>query len=247
MYKINDFSGKAEIYSKNRPSYPDELFHFLSHHIIEGSLVADIGAGTGIFSKLLLENGYSVIAVEPNEEMGKIAIEILDPFPLFQFVFGTAENTGIKEHSIDLVTAAQAFHWFDSKAFKKECQRVLKKGGKVALIWNKRDESNPFIQAYEEINKKLCSSFKGFSSGIKTKEIQCFFKDENCEIFTFSNINKIDEKGFIGRALSSSYAPQKEDDNYNIYQSKLRELFKKFEKDGFVEFPIITALYFGEV
>ena len=84
----------------------------------------------------MLERGWTVYGVEPNDDMRKEAEKRLSAFPRFHSVAGTAERTGLPGASVDLVTAAQSFHWFDAAAFKRECRRILSGGGKVALIWN---------------------------------------------------------------------------------------------------------------
>ena len=98
--------------------------------------------------------------------MRKMAEHSLKRYPHFQSIKATAENTTLKENSVDLVTVAQAFHWFDKEAFKIECQRILKQKANVALVWNSRDVTSPLIQENAEICQKTCPTFKGFSGGI---------------------------------------------------------------------------------
>ena len=241
------FMGKAEGYAAHRPSYPKELLDFFETIFPKNIEIADIGAGTGIFSKALLEKDYSVTCVEPNEEMGAIAQKLLAVFPKFELINATAEETGILDHSINLITVAQAFHWFDASLFKKECQRILAEDGKVALIWNYRDESTALIKDYEKINKELCLSFKGFSEGINHEKITSFFKEDEYQILTFSNANQLTKEGFIGRALSSSYAPKATDYNYIKYQEAISELFDKYQIEGIINYPNITRLYLGNI
>ena len=247
MGKETIFAGKAEGYAAHRPSYPKELFDFLESVFPKPIEIADIGAGTGIFSKVLLEKNYSVTCVEPNEEMGAIAQKLLAVFPKFELITATAEETGILDHSINLVTVAQAFHWFDVELFKKECQRILTKNGKVALIWNYRDESTELIKDYEKVNRELCLSFKGFSEGIDREKIISFFKKGEYQTLTFSNADQLTKEGFIGRALSSSYAPKATDYNYIKYKESISELFDKYQTEGIINYPNITMLYLGNV
>ena len=116
------------MYAKYRPSYPNEYIDYLlpANQVKGNRIVADIGSGTGIFSRQLLESGLHVIGVEPNDDMRKMAEQSLKLYSRFQSIKATAENTTLKENSVDLVTVAQAFHWFDKEAFKIECQRILK-------------------------------------------------------------------------------------------------------------------------
>lgn len=119
------FSGKAEIYDKYRPTYPTALINVLYNEIHgdENSRVADIGAGTGIFTKALLGKFRNVTAVEPNGDMYSVLRANL---PDITAVQNSAENTGLPQSSFDLITTAQAFHWFDKDMFRNECKRILK-------------------------------------------------------------------------------------------------------------------------
>ena len=121
------FTGKADVYKKFRPSYPKELIDYLYSQVgfSQDSVIADIGSGTGIFSRLLLECGSQVYCVEPNDDMRQTAEKDLAGFRNFISVNAAAENTGLQEKSVHFVTAAQAFHWFDRQAYKLECQRIL--------------------------------------------------------------------------------------------------------------------------
>ena len=116
------FTERVDTYVKYRPSYPREAIDYLYQAVglEQGSTVADIGAGTGIFTKLLLERGSSVIAVEPNDGMRSAAVEMLAQEPRFLAVAGSAEETTLTEQSIDYIVCAQAFHWFDRAAARSE-------------------------------------------------------------------------------------------------------------------------------
>ncbi|MDD1370054.1 class I SAM-dependent methyltransferase, partial [Bacillus sp. MHSD17] len=181
MKTTENFTDKADIYAKYRPSYPNEYIEYLlsANELNENQIVADIGSGTGIFSRQLLESGLHVIGVEPNDDMRKMAEQSLKRYPRFQSIKATAEHTTLKENSVDLVTVAQAFHWFDKEAFKIECQRILKQKANVALVWNSRDVTSPIIKENADICEKTCPNFKGFSGGIEeTPEMfNSFFKD----------------------------------------------------------------------
>lgn len=169
MRTTENFNDKADIYAKYRPDYPNAYIDYLfsANQLKEDRIVADIGSGTGIFSHQLLERGLKVIGVEPNDDMRKMAEQSLKLYARFQSIKATAENTTLKEHSVDLVTVAQAFHWFDKAAFKMECQRILKQKENVALVWNSRDLTSSIMKENAEICQKTCPTFKGFSDGIE--------------------------------------------------------------------------------
>lgn len=128
MDYTNRFDGKGEIYAKARAKYAAVLFDFLKNDLkaVADSIFADIGSGTGIFTEQLLNCGYKVFAIEPNGDMRKKAEEKLSDNKGFVSVNGSDSDMKISDKSVDFITAAQAFHWFDSEAFKKECRRVLK-------------------------------------------------------------------------------------------------------------------------
>ena len=107
------FSDRAENYAKYRPGYPDEMLQYFRDLVTPPATVADIGSGTGILTRQLLNSGYELYAVEPNEAMRREAERTLSGHPGFRSMDGTAEATTLADRSVDLITCAQAFHWFD--------------------------------------------------------------------------------------------------------------------------------------
>ncbi len=134
MAPTSRFANRAEDYKKFRPTYPAAAIDAVIEGLAEARTLtaADIGAGTGISSRLLADRGVRVIAIEPNAAMREAA----EPHPLVQWREGTAERTGLGDHAVDLVVCAQAFHWFEPVAAVREFGRVLKRGGRLALMWN---------------------------------------------------------------------------------------------------------------
>jgi len=148
------FSDRAENYAKYRPGYPREILEFLADKctLTEDSLVADVGSGTGILSELFLENGNRVLAVEPNEEMRKAAEGFLGDYPRFESVAGAAEDTTLAQESVDLIAVANSLHWVKVEAARAEFSRLLKPGGRLAVIWNiPRSSGTPFLEALGRI------------------------------------------------------------------------------------------------
>ena len=248
MSNITKFNGKSEIYTKARPSYAAELFDFIKTelHISCDSVFADIGSGTGIFSELLLNSGYRVYAVEPNADMRKKAEEKLAKYEGFTSVDGTDSNTTLPEHSVDCITIAQAFHWFDAEAFKKECLRVLKSDGKVIIVYNTRDEGSECNKLLADIHRKYCPDFQGFSKGMNEETCKNFF-DGNCHIFRTDNSQVYDRQGYINRALSSSYSLREGDKNFEEYLTEINKLFDDFCNNGTMTVPMFTVAYVGSV
>lgn len=246
----NKFSGLADIYSKHRPGYPDALFDYLYGEVGLSckSTVADVGSGTGIFALYLLKRKSKVFAVEPNTDMRKTAEQTLAAYNNFVSVNGTAENTSLPDASVEFVTAAQAFHWFDQLRFKEECRRILKPSGKIILVWNNRDFSSELIIESEKINRRNCPDFNGFSGGMaQTPDQFSVLFNGSCECRHFVNDLFYDEQGFIGRCLSSSYAPRKNDTNYEPYINELRLLFNKYNVNGVLRLPTVTSSFVGKI
>jgi len=248
------FSGLGEIYAKNRPSYPKIFMDYLFSNVKmdEGSVIADIGSGTGILTKQLLDMGCKqVFAVEPNADMRKQAENNLQGYvPNFQSIAAAAENTELPNQSMDYVTVAQAFHWFDRELFKKECQRILKANGKVVLVWNWRDEEAEIIQKYDMIHREHCHSYVANASGLKMKEYESNLTDffvGTFETKEFDNDLTFDKEGFIGRSRSSSYALKEKDKGYDAYMTALTELFNEYSQKGLLILPNKTRSFIGMV
>lgn len=245
------FTGKSKVYDLYRPSYPSELLDCLikESSLLSTSRIADIGSGTGILTKQLLEKGFTVLGVEPNSEMRHIAEQKLKSYSLFISVAANAESTMIDANSIDLITVAQAFHWFDIPQFKKECRIILNDKGKIALISNSRDLTDPLIQENEQICARYCPNFKGYSQGIEeTPEIYSqFFKNGEYEIKVFKNDQLYNLQHYIGRNLSSSFAPKEGDATYELFIEALTAQFHQYAIDGVLVFPLLTKCYIGKV
>jgi ubiquinone/menaquinone biosynthesis C-methylase UbiE len=149
-----------------RPGYPSAVLELLKREcgLTADSVVADIASGTGIFTRMLLENGNRVFAVEPNAEMRRAGEEFLSGYARFTSVAGTAEATTLPDHSVDIVTAAQAAHWFDRGKARREFVRILKPGGWAVLIWHDRNvEDTPFLRALEDFIRRHSIDYEQIS------------------------------------------------------------------------------------
>ncbi|MBQ6993979.1 MAG: class I SAM-dependent methyltransferase [Lachnospiraceae bacterium] len=248
----NIFNGLADIYDKYRPTYPKELFSYLSSKIgiNESSNVADIGSGTGIFTKKLLDICGQVYAVEPNNDMRQVAELNLAHTNNFISINATAEDTTLHDQCIDFVTVAQAFHWFNREAFKKECQRILKPNGQVILIWNCRDEEDKMVQEIDLISKKYCSDFSGSSKGMRgaknNAEYQNFFNG-NYDTKSFFNPITFNKESFLGLHQSASYCPNRNEGNYKKYMEDLSYYFESHCQNGILVLQNNTCCYIGHI
>ena len=243
------FTNKAESYSKFRPSYPNSYLDYLTEtcRLDASSTVADVGAGTGILTGQLLSRGLAVIAVEPNGDMRKAAHARLGDVPKLKLLSGTAEHTGIGADSVDAVTAAQAFHWFDPDAFLQECRRILKPGGMISLVWNNRAPDSAVSRECHEICTKYSPSFRGFSGGESQQNATTAFFPHGCDIQTFQNDLTYSREAFIGRYLSTSYAPKPQDTAYLSYTRELGALFDRCNSGGLLSIPNVTISYTGHI
>jgi SAM-dependent methyltransferase len=244
------FSNRVDNYVKYRPSYPGSIISFLEQTIqFNGSfVVADIGSGTGILSKMFLDNDNTVYAIEPNEPMRNKAEELLQGYVSFKSINGTAEKTNLPGTSVDIITAAQAFHWFDAIRTKTEFKRILKPGGYCVLIWNERLAISGFEKAYEQLLLDYSLDYtKVDHRNIDEQKIAAFFAPHHFIKETFTNKQVFDFEGLKGRLLSSSYAPDEYHSKHNAMIESLKNIFTTFNQDNAVQFNYETKLYVGRM
>lgn len=250
MDNTERFSGRAKDYTVGRPAYAEAFIDnlYTEQGFSENSVIADIGSGTGKFAKHLLDRGSTVICVEPNEDMRHTAEKELGAYERFKSVDGTADGTTLAAGSVDFITTAQAFHWFDAAEFQRECGRILRPGGKVLLIWNMRDMSASFNKECYDVFAKYCPRFKGFSGGIKEHDdkIKYFFHDLY-QCVRFDNPLLYDKNRFISRSLSGSYSLKQGDADYEKYLEELTKLFDKYSVNHMLEIQNQTVAYIGSV
>jgi SAM-dependent methyltransferase len=244
------FANRVGDYVKTRPGYPPEVLAVLRERAGLGptSVVADIGAGTGIFTRTLLEAGVGVVyAVEPNAPMHAALIEALGDDPRLRTHEGTAENTGLRSASIDLIVAAQAFHWFERDKTRAEFQRILRPRGTVALIWNsRRDDATPFLIAYEKMLRRWSPDYAQVNHrNVGLDTIAPFFAPGPVERHVFPSQQVFDFEGVGRRLLSSSYAPASGHPNHEPMLVELRAIFDAHHQSGRVRFEYETEVYLG--
>lgn len=243
------FSGKADDYAKYRPSYPEQIIGFLESKIDFDSSkdIADIGCGTGILSKLFLNNGNLVFAVEPNQEMREKAEKHLSKFINFISVDGTAEETKLANKSVDMITVGQAFHWFDLKKTKKEFKRILRKNRDVVVVWNERKNNTPIMKMVNGMLKSLGHEHHEAEKDLMDKNLlSTFFGKEKVASTIFPNFQMLDLAGLKGRMLSISYVPGEGDENKRIMK-EVKELFDRYNNGGMVKIEYTTRVYYGKL
>jgi ubiquinone/menaquinone biosynthesis C-methylase UbiE len=189
-----------------------------------------------------------VFGVEPNAEMRKAGEEFLNAYPRFSTIEGTAEETTLPDHTVDLVTAAQAAHWFDRRKARHEFIRILKPGGWSVLIWNERRiDSTPFLRDFEQLLLRYGTDYETVRHERTTEEIENFFAPSPFQLRTFDHLQEFDYPALEGRLLSSSYTPQSNDVAYKPMMQELRQIFDARQENGQVAFEYNTLVYYGQV
>ena len=245
------FSDRVENYIRWRPSYPDELFRVLAEEagLRQPSTVADIGSGTGISAELFLRQGHTVYGVEPNREMRQAAENLLSQFPLFRSIDGTAEESTLSDASVDFISAAQAFHWFEADKARAEFSRILRTGGWCALIWNsRRIDSTPFLRDYEMLLNEYGTDYREIQhTSIDRAKIEAFYAPGTYRYRSLYNEQRFNWEGLRGRVLSSSYIPAEGHPQHAPLMEKLAEIFKTHQADEQVCFEYDTEIHLGQM
>ncbi len=240
------FTDRVGDYAAHRPSYPAACIDALLRGMGTPNMlaVADVGAGTGIMARLLAERGPLVVAIEPNTAMREKA----ETHDRVLIEVGTAEATGLKDGSVDLVVCAQAFHWFDPPAAFAEFRRVLKGTGRLALVWNEVDASTEIGAGYREI-------LDGLATDETPRVRYAAQEDPFAETDLFDDVKKMGFPlemrhtldGFIGRALSASYAPKAGAGHAELI-SRLGDLHATHaDGSGEVSLPYVTTTWTAAV
>ena len=206
MDTVGRFSDRAADYVRYRPGYPDEAVSAILDGLgpQERLVAADVGAGTGISARLLGDRGVRVVAVEPGEVMRRAAA----PHRNVAWVGGRAEATGLRSQAFHIVLCAQAFHWFRTAEVLPEFARILKRGARLAIMWNRRSMHDPltvgYRQAIVDVGAEIADETRAFDPDVIARG-GLFSPPERT---SFPNSQRFDLEGLIGRAMSTSYVPR---------------------------------------
>jgi len=247
---VTRFSTRVEDFAKYRPTYPAAVIDILNSNcgLTPDSTIVDVGSGTGILSRMFLENGNTVFGVEPNQRMRLAAERDLWRFNNFLSVPGTAEATTLKSRNFDLITAAQAFHWFDRAKARKEFARMITRRGWVVLLWNERRvDSTPFLRAYEELLLRYGTDYARVRHENVQGEIEDFYAPKPVTLKSIENLQRFDFESLKGRTRSASYTPEPGDANFEPMFSELEEIFAAHNKKGMVTVEYDTRVYYGRL
>ena len=244
------FSDRVDNYVRYRPAYPASVVDTLIDKccLDENSVVADVGAGTGIFTRHLLDRHLQVVAIEPNQAMRQAAEKMLSGFAGFTSTNGSAEETNLADRSVDLIVAAQAFHWFHNNESQSEFARILKPSGWVALVWNQRRIQQQFQQDYNDFLHQYAPEYSAVNHmNIPDDAIAEFLSVEDYQTFSFDNAQVLDKDGFLGRMQSSSYIPSIDTPGYPPLLAAAERLFASHAVQGKISFEYDTRLYIGKI
>jgi SAM-dependent methyltransferase len=245
------FSSRVESYVKYRPGYPSAVIATLRDECRLGpaSLIADIGAGTGLLTELFLQNGNPVFAVEPNPEMRATAERLLRNYRDFRSVAGKAEASTLADRSVDFVVAGQAFHWFDRPKAQKEFARILKATGWVMLVWNQVElRSSLFLRAHEDLMRKYATHGPRADHSKRDEAAAVdVFGSGGFRSRAFRHSQRLDHAGVQGRVRSLSTMPEPGHPDHEKMLAELAEIFRTHQADGTVEFRYVTTMYYGRL
>lgn len=245
---VERFSNRVANYVKYRPDYPPQVLEIFKSemNLNADSVIADIGAGTGISARIFLENGNQVFAVEPNAAMREAAREFLREFPQLNLIDATAEQTRLPDESLDFVVAAQAFHWFDMEKARAEFKRILRSDGFVALIWNERQlDTTEFLRAYEKFLFKYGKDYAEVRHEKVDEKFLADFFQISFRRAVFANAQTLDFEGLRGRMLSSSYMPPENDPVFPAMNEELQSLFAKYAENGKIQISYDTNVFYA--
>lgn len=241
MDNTERFTGRAATYDRYRQRYPSDAILTLLRSwcgLQPDWPVADIGAGTGMLSKLFLANGNPVTAIEPNTEMRSVCEHLAVTCPRLKVRNTTAEATGLPAHSISLVAAGRAFHWFDVPRALTEFRRVLKPDGWLVLISLGRDKSDdPQSRDFEHLLTHHGIDDNYARAGFRVHESleQIFATDHHhAEI---DGQQHLDWETFQGQVMSLSVVPQPGHPRAEIFHRLLRDYFKTHSTNGILTAP----------
>ena len=232
--RATSFGDVADAYERARPGYPEVAVRWLAGE--KPRDVVDLGAGTGKLTRSLVALGHRVTAVEPLPEM---IAHLLAAVPGVTAVQGGAEAIPLEAESADVVVAAQAFHWFDHGPALREIARVLRPGGWIALVWNTRDDREPWVaQLSEEVLG---------SEGLEERDAAAPVREsglfEPVERALFPHAQRLDREGLVDLVLSRSYCAVLGPEERAPVLDRVERLFDEHAVDGLVELPYATECF----
>lgn len=245
------FGSRAAAYARARPGYPDFAVAALARALglAPGATVVDLGCGTGLSSEPFLRSGFVVVGIEPNAAMRAHAEQRLARYAGFTAGDGRAERTGLAPASADLLVAAQAFHWFDVAAARREALRILRAPACAALIWNDRcAEGSAFASGYEDLLRRHSSDYLELRHRHeRTDRIDEFFGAAGWRTLTVTHNDELDYPRLADRLDSASYVPPPGDPRHAAMMADLQQLFAATAQHGVVTMEFETRVIYGQM
>ncbi|HEX4884023.1 MAG TPA: AMP-binding protein, partial [Casimicrobiaceae bacterium] len=231
---MDAFDGRADDYARHRFDYAPEAIDAIVAiaGLDRSSVIADLGAGTGMLSRHFAERAMRVYAVEPNDDMRALAVARHPSLGTLHVIAGSAHATGLPDASVDVVTAGRAIQWFDPVPSQAEIRRILRPGGWLVVV------RTPVTDAYSlsvlEGVRAICTTRAATSGRHQRAEADAlaYFGSDNCIRLTFPQTRRETWPQFLGRLQSLSYAPRAEDPEHAAFVQRARELFEAAAVDG---------------
>lgn len=245
------FPGGSKNYRQFRPRYPAAILDLLEVdcNLASDDHVADIAAGTGLFTEILLQHGNPVTAVEPNEQMREACITLNSEYSLLNVLDGTAEKTGLPAHSVDFITVAQAFHWFDEVACRQEFIRALRPNGWCVIVFNQRRTSgDPFHDGYEEFMLRHNIDYVSVTERYPDEaSLRRFLAPNAMCLSTLQNNLHLTYEALLGRTVSSSFMPNSSHPSFPKMRADLERLFSSNESNGLIQLNYTCIVSYGHL
>ena len=230
------FARVADAYEQARPGYPADAVLWLAGET--PCDVVDLGAGTGKLTRSLAALGHNVVAVEP---LGEMLDRLRATVPGVTAVTGSAESMPLPDGAADVVACAQAFHWFDQEAALAEIARVLRPGGRIALVWNVRDERVPWVSELSDAMVGRTGVDRGAAAPIEQSGLY-----GPVEHAAFEHTQTVDRDALRALVLSRSYCAVLPEEERAPILGRVDRLFDEYARDGLLTLPYVVECFRAE-
>jgi len=238
---VQNFSGKVADYAAHRWNYaPAAIEHIVqTAQLTAGSVIADIGAGTGMLGEHFIGRAGRVFAIEPNAEMRQAAS--------FEMLDGRSDATTLPDGSVDLIAVGRAIHWFPPESTKAEFRRILKPVGYLAVLRIPCADEN-LLAALNAIKTEE-NGWNRELNEIRKRQppLEFYFGHNEFERLRFPSFVRESWQEFFGRLCSFAVAPTPAHPRFAAFQQAAREVFDRFRSGKFLTVPLATELYLGRI
>ena len=237
---VTRFADRAAIYAKARPSYPEAAIEFLlARAPRRPACIVDVGAGTGIATRLLAAANGRAIGIDPGIEMLRSGV----PDSRVALAVGRAESLPIRDHRVDLLTAFNAFHWFQPEVFFAEARRVLAPDGRLAVAWNDWNHDDPFTAEFVRLMRSRAGDYPAEDRAAEVAPLYATRQFGDVEAVSFDNVHVLDRETLPMRLQSMTYIPR-EGPGWEALSRELTALFERYaDVEGLVRHHYRTSLY----